>query len=666
MGRKGAITAVLIALVCLGVTAPASASAAMIANSDLPSLNVVTPADPVAQTQFGWSLAASGDTMIAGRYRGDTSNKEALYFFERTAEGWTQRQKIALTQDPGDVVLQGDTFAVNLENSTQVWTRVGGVWQRQQVIPYLDDSPGSLALDGDTLVIGLHVYTRTGDTWALQTTLVPSGGSGRASSAIKGDVLVVGMFEENAPLRASGAVYVFERSAGVWTQSARLVRTDAVAWDGLGNSIAFDGTQIAARVFGWQSQTGAICVWERDGSGWKFVQQITSPDGRPGNIVDYGGDSFGSGVAIDDDVMVAGAPEDDDQGSNSGSVYVMRRVDDRWVHYRKITAGDGEAGDYFGDNLAVANDRVLVCRRLDDSPLDDAGSVYAFDLGFATPTDTTLTVDAPAVLVNDALPSWNLLTVFAAAQPTHGAVDMDSDASFTYTPTAGWKGTDGFRYACTDGVDTSNDATVAIQTWEPTTLSLAPSTFTPSYGGSAMLKATLKTLSGAPVAGRTVALEYLSGTKWVSVTSKATNSSGTVSVKVSSLKTARRYRARTGFSAIYGASGSQIRVAPRVVLPKPSAPSSVRHGSNFSVSGYLKPRHKSGSKPVKLYFYRSEAGLWVQKLLVSTSVKNYSSYSKYAKTVKLSAKGAWKVRAYHHADSAHAETWSSTEYFKVK
>ena len=56
--------------------------------------------------------------------------------------------------------------------------------------------------------------------------------------------------------------------------------------------------------------------------------------------------------------MVAGAPEDDDKGSNSGSVYIMRRVNGLWVHFRKITSPNGKAGDLFGAGLSVDDGRV--------------------------------------------------------------------------------------------------------------------------------------------------------------------------------------------------------------------------------------------------------------------------------------------------------------------
>jgi collagen type VII alpha len=62
------------------------------------------------------------------------------------------------------------------------------------------------------------------------------------------------------------------------------------------------------------------------------------------------------------------------------------------------------------------------------------------------------------VLANDVA---NGGTISASTQPGHGAVTLNSDGSFTYTPTTGYLGTDSFTYTLTNAVGSST-ATVAI------------------------------------------------------------------------------------------------------------------------------------------------------------------------------------------------------------
>lgn len=83
----------------------------------------------------------------------------------------------------------------------------------------------------------------------------------------------------------------------------------------------------------------------------------------------------------------------------------------------------------------------------------------------------TLSVSsAQGVLANDSDPEGYPLTAIDESLPAHGALTLNSDGSFTYTPAAGFVGTDSFLYAASDGQYPSVPATV--------TLNVAPSTGT--------------------------------------------------------------------------------------------------------------------------------------------------------------------------------------------
>ncbi len=91
-----------------------------------------------------------------------------------------------------------------------------------------------------------------------------------------------------------------------------------------------------------------------------------------------GNDRFGSAVAIDVDVIVVGAPFDDDGGADSGSVYVYRHDGAVWVHEATLTASDAAPGDRFGSAVAVAGDVVLVGAPGKSEPGTEAGAAYVF------------------------------------------------------------------------------------------------------------------------------------------------------------------------------------------------------------------------------------------------------------------------------------------------
>ena len=83
--------------------------------------------------------------------------------------------------------------------------------------------------------------------------------------------------------------------------------------------------------------------------------------------------------------------------------------------------------------------------------------------------DTPLTITAPGVLTNDTDAEGSSLTAVLVSGPGNGTLSLNDDGSFTFTPNAGFTGTDNFTYQASDGVDDSNIATVTIVVRPPLT-----------------------------------------------------------------------------------------------------------------------------------------------------------------------------------------------------
>lgn len=84
----------------------------------------------------------------------------------------------------------------------------------------------------------------------------------------------------------------------------------------------------------------------------------------------------------------------------------------------------------------------------------------------------TLAIAAPGVLGNDGDADGDALTAVLANGPASGSLVLDADGGFSYTPNAGFAGTDSFAYRAFDGALYSEIATVSI-TVEPV-VNLAP------------------------------------------------------------------------------------------------------------------------------------------------------------------------------------------------
>jgi VCBS repeat-containing protein len=90
----------------------------------------------------------------------------------------------------------------------------------------------------------------------------------------------------------------------------------------------------------------------------------------------------------------------------------------------------------------------------------------ATDDEYSTDEDASLEVDAPGVLANDTDADEDSLSASVVDGPQHGSLTLDADGSFSYTPDAGFFGTDTFTYRASDGDAVSAAATVTITVTE--------------------------------------------------------------------------------------------------------------------------------------------------------------------------------------------------------
>jgi VCBS repeat-containing protein len=96
-----------------------------------------------------------------------------------------------------------------------------------------------------------------------------------------------------------------------------------------------------------------------------------------------------------------------------------------------------------------------------DPPLGNMPPV-ANDDAYSTPFQTQLIVVAPGVLGNDTDAEGAALSAALQRDVTNGTLSLNEDGSFSYTPNAGFIGTDSLTYVANDGADDSNVATVTI------------------------------------------------------------------------------------------------------------------------------------------------------------------------------------------------------------
>ncbi len=312
--------------------------------------------DDTTNEWFGHSVALSGDTALVGAptWGNDLNDPGQAYIFYR---------------DPG-----GDSWSqvVKLMASDAVWWENFGY---------------ALALDGDTALISggagkVYVFYRDqggADNWgeaAFMTNpefpLVKNFGM---SVALDGDTAIIGFTDDNDD---KGAIHVFYRHQGGadnWGHVVKVTAPDGVAEDRFGLSVFLDGDTALVGAPGFNDDQGSAYIFYRDLGGadnWGGVAKLIASDGESL-------DAFGFPVALSGDTAVVGAWFDDDKGDASGSAYIFERNQggaDEWGQVVKLTASDGEAGDYFSGGVSISGDTVLVGAPAHN---DDAGSVYVFN-----------------------------------------------------------------------------------------------------------------------------------------------------------------------------------------------------------------------------------------------------------------------------------------------
>jgi FG-GAP repeat len=175
-----------------------------------------------------------------------------------------------------------------------------------------------------------------------------------SSPEVRCNTAIVGGLNDN---NGVGAAWVFTRSNGVWTQQAKLVGNDAVGNTHQGISVALSGDGNTAIVGGPQDNNGAGAVWVFTRSGGQWTQQGSKLVGSDA----VGKAGQGSSVALSGDgnlVIVDGPGDNDGTANEVGAAWLFARSDGTWSQLQKL-ANNGEAGfaqAFFGASVALSAD----------------------------------------------------------------------------------------------------------------------------------------------------------------------------------------------------------------------------------------------------------------------------------------------------------------------
>lgn len=325
--------------------------------------------------KFGSSLAFDGQTLFvgsAGATIGVNADQGAIYVFQRDGLAWIEVAKLTASDGiagdrlgltvaaDGDTVVAGAHQAAGAPGAAYVFEQRPGGWVDAVENAKLTARNGTaqdmfataLAIDGDTIVVGAPTFNQFGSLpgkayvfvepitgWASATETTTLRASGPASFdafgssvAIEGDTIVCGApWAEHGATFNDGAAYVFTKLSPIpilYTQTATLVASNGQRDDRMGTDVDLQGDTVIAGALdadiGIATDRGAVYMWKKPATGWPPPVTPKAEDARLVASDGLAFDRFGLSPVLHGDTLVVGAPFDNVMGQpDRGSVYVF-------------------------------------------------------------------------------------------------------------------------------------------------------------------------------------------------------------------------------------------------------------------------------------------------------------------------------------------------------
>ncbi|MBP7705984.1 MAG: FG-GAP repeat protein [Candidatus Aminicenantes bacterium] len=369
--RTGAL--LLTVALALGVLSACSADEEPPVESAFQSLKKLVAADAADYDTFGIAVALGAEFAIVGSPGDDDegSNAGAAYIFARTeggTDGWGEVVRLVAAD-----AAAGDLFGISVDISGDT-AAVGAA---------SEDGAGA-----DRGAVYIFYRNQGGtDAWGQVARLRASGAADGddfgISVALDGDTLIVGAEGYAGATDQEGAAYIFRRDQGganAWGQVVRLLSDEPGDTDQYGYSVDIGGDIALVGAPGEDTvggNRGAVRVYARDLGGadaWGLVKKIAPSDPQDNSW-------FGTSVAVRGTRAVVSAPWHDGAGTDRGAVYVFGRDEggaDAWGQVAVLTASDARDDDLFGLDVALYGSHVVASAPYSRGGGTERGQVYAF------------------------------------------------------------------------------------------------------------------------------------------------------------------------------------------------------------------------------------------------------------------------------------------------
>ena len=247
----------------------------------------------------------------------------------------------------------------------------GTKWIYGTEITANDRFGSSVVISGNTIIVrgnndrSACVFTRNESGWTQQTCLTISAEG--VTDRLITSMTISGDTIVLTTTDAAGAAYVFKRINGQWIQSAVLIGSSAVEGDNFGASVAVFDNTIVIGAPNDISDIGAAYIFRNTNGPWFEAAKLTASSPNQGA-------QFGTSVAIYGNTIAIGAPH-----ANGGAVYLFEYNAEGWSQQTCLENRALTENEFFGGSVAVFGDTVVIGAPNKSVDGIRSGATYVFE-----------------------------------------------------------------------------------------------------------------------------------------------------------------------------------------------------------------------------------------------------------------------------------------------
>src|SRR5688572_4342635 len=463
----------------------------VLANDSDPEASPLTPELVDGQGPANGTVSLNADGTVTYTPNADFSGTDGFSYTVSDGSATSNAARVTITVAPTNDAPVAESQGVTTDADTPVTITLAGQDIENSQLAYsitAQPSHGSLSGEGNTYIytpdanyLGADAFsfvvndgtndsepatvsitvsgandipTATADQYAIDEDNVLTVGGGQSilgnDTDADGDALTASLVINQGP--SSGTLDLNADGTFSYTPNANFHGTDGFTYqasDGRGGNasttvtITVNPVNDAPGFVKGDDQTVAENAGPQTVTGW--ATQISAGANENGQTVDFS-------VTTNNAVLFTAPPDIDPV---TGTLVYTPAANAYGRATVTVTLHDDGGSANGGVDTSAPQTFAITVSQVNDAPTATADS-------YSTAEETPITVPPSGILANDSDLDGDPLTATIVAQPSHGALTLNPDGSFTYTPAANFTGDDSFTYKASDGALESAAATVTI------------------------------------------------------------------------------------------------------------------------------------------------------------------------------------------------------------